>query len=314
MQAQRSSRGSIHHHSDAFDPAARVGCRRRHIQQREVPHISIAHLLEVELRAGPRCRNSNRRQQLVGGQNRHPRDVRTGADEEILGLDHTLAPRAPDDHLSVERDERRRGIGRVHRHTAIGVEDGVLPIDGRGRVRIADVAAGPVASPSRPVVPATRILRHVAPERPLVANLRRGDELGGLAQERELPAHLGIPYDLGERRGSPDLEAAVAFLDATQLRDTAQVDDDARALDAIFQPVEGIHSTGHHPRIRAVPIEERDRVNRALRLEELERGHHVVNHSHDVSPSDVRRQGLGSSALPASSEVRIMSSVTGARW
>ena len=132
--------------------------------------------------------------------------------------------------------------------------------------------------------------------------------------------------------GGPDLEAAVAFLDAAQLPDTAQVDDDARALDAILQPVEGIHSTGHHPRIRAVPIEERDRVSRALRLEELERGHHVVNHSHDVLISieavaswqiavEALCNGIQMCAVrgsivgrPASSEVRIMSSVTGARW
>ena len=81
-----------------------------------------------------------------------------------------------DHELRVERDQRRRRVGRVHRDAAIGVEDRVLAVDRRRRVGVADVAAGAIARPAGAVVPAARVLRHVAADRALVANLRRGDE------------------------------------------------------------------------------------------------------------------------------------------
>ena len=206
-----------------------------------------------------------------------------GTDEVVFGVDDALAARALDHHLGVERDERRRGVGRVHRHAPVGVENRVLAIDRRRRVRVADVAAGPVAGPPAAVVPAARVLRHVAADGPLIADLRRGHELGRLHQQPELVAHHRIAHDLRERRARADLEATVQRLDAAQALDLAQIDDDARALDAILQPVEGIQSARHHPGVRAVAIQQRQRVADARRLKELECRHDVVNHGHDVS-------------------------------
>ena len=61
------------------------------LTQREVPHLAVAHLLEVELRAGPRRRNADRGQQLARLQHGHPRDVDARADEVVLGVDDALA-------------------------------------------------------------------------------------------------------------------------------------------------------------------------------------------------------------------------------
>ncbi len=65
--------------------------RRRDVHQREVPHLPVAHLLEVELRPRPRRRNPDRRQQFARLQHRHARDVDAGPDEVVLGVHHALA-------------------------------------------------------------------------------------------------------------------------------------------------------------------------------------------------------------------------------
>ena len=48
----------------------------------------------------------------------------------------------------------------------------------------------------------------------------------------------GMARDLGQRGVGADLEAAVGLLDAAQLGDAAEIDDDRRPLDAVLQPVE----------------------------------------------------------------------------
>ena len=78
--------------ADALDRRSPVRLdRRRHVDEREVPHLPVAHLLEVELRAGPGRRNPDRGQQLAGPQHGHPRDVDARADEVVLGVDDPLA-------------------------------------------------------------------------------------------------------------------------------------------------------------------------------------------------------------------------------
>ena len=42
-----------------------------------------------------------------------------GSDEIVFGIDHALALRAANHHLRVERDQRRRGVGRIHGHAAV---------------------------------------------------------------------------------------------------------------------------------------------------------------------------------------------------
>ena len=130
-----------------------------------------------------------------------------------MGL--TLAADAAKDHLRLERHERRRRVGGAHRDAAIGVEDGVLAIDRRRRIGITDVAAGAIAVPSAAVVPAARVLRHIAADGALVADLRRRDQLRGFGQQTEPLAHQRMAMDLGERRHRADLKAAVRVLDVT---------------------------------------------------------------------------------------------------
>ena len=89
-----------------------------------------------------------------------------------------------DDHLRVERDQRRRGVRRADRDAAIGLEDRMLAIDRRRRVGVADVAAGAVARPAGAVVVAPRVLADVAADRSLIADLRRGDDARRLRQQR----------------------------------------------------------------------------------------------------------------------------------
>src|SRR6185503_5310331 len=145
---------------------------------------------------------------------------------------------APDDHLGVERHERRRRVGRAHRHATVGPENGVLAVDGLRRIRVADVAAGPVARPAGPVVPAARVLRYVAADGALVANLRRGRRLGGLGQDAEALLHRRMPHDAGQRGHRAALETIAAGTNALHRADAAEVDDARRPLDAVLEPVE----------------------------------------------------------------------------
>ena len=71
-------------------------------------------------------------------------------------------------------------------HATIGAEDGVLAIAAHRRVGIANVAAGAIARPSIAVVPAARVLRNIAAERALVANLRRCNNFNGLRKHTVL--------------------------------------------------------------------------------------------------------------------------------
>ena len=78
--------------------------------------------------------------------------------------------------------------------------------------------ARPVARPPAPVIPAARVLRHVAAQRPLVADLRRRHQFGRFHQQPEPLPHHRVPHHLGQRRQRADLQPAVDLLDPPQLR------------------------------------------------------------------------------------------------
>src|SRR6185437_4060391 len=109
----------------------------------------------------------------------------------------------------VERDERWRGVGGVDSDAAIGAEDGVLAIAAYGCVGKALIAAGAVAGPSAAIIPAARILRDVAAERGLVANLRRSDQLNRVGKKAVVLFNQRMLGDLGQRGHCADLHAAI---------------------------------------------------------------------------------------------------------
>ena len=62
--------------------------------------------------------------------------------------------------------------------------------------------------------------------------------------------------------------------------DGAQIDDHARTLDAILQPVEAVESASQHPGARAVPVEQLECSVDRRRLEQLECGHYIADDCH----------------------------------
>src|SRR5687767_11939318 len=89
-----------------------------------------------------------------------------------------------------------------------------------------------------------------------------------------------MPHDLRQRRHCADLKTVAFRLHAFELRDSAQVDDDAGTFDAVFEPVEAVEATGQDPGARAVSIEQLECCVDRRRLEQLEGGHDVTNHCH----------------------------------
>src|SRR4029078_11427821 len=114
----------------------------------------------------------------------------------------------------------------------------MLAIDGRWRVGVADVAAGAIAGPPGTVIPAARVLRHVAPERALMANLRRCHQRSGLRQQPEALLDHRIVRPVGQRRRRADLETSIGgLLHTSQGLDAAEIDDHLPTLVAILEPV-----------------------------------------------------------------------------
>ena len=75
--------------------------------------------------------------------------------------------------LRIERDERGGRVRGAHGHAAARLEDGMLTVQCRRCVGVTGVAAGSIAGPAVAVVGAARILRHVAAEGALMADLGR---------------------------------------------------------------------------------------------------------------------------------------------
>src|SRR6185503_19058758 len=172
----------------------------------------------------------------------------------------------------------------VHGDAAVRVEDRMLAIDGGRCVGVADVAAGAIAGPPGTVVPAARVLLAVAAERPLIANLRRGDQRGSLREQPEALPHRGIVGHLGERRRRANFETTVGgLLHAAQCVDAAEIDDHFAALVAVLEPVKGVEAAGEYPRILLVLLEQRDGVVDGRRLKQLEHRHYIVDDGHWIS-------------------------------
>ena len=116
----------------------------------------------------------------------------------------------------------------------------------------------------------------------------RGGGLGRLHQDRVTVADDRMTHHLGERRHRSDLEATVHLADAAQPRHAAQIDDVARTLDAILQPVEAVEPAREHPGVGPISPDESECVVHRRRLEQLERRHHVTDHRHAASPAAKR--------------------------
>src|SRR5258708_34136589 len=89
------------------------------------------------------------------------------------------------------------------------------------RVGVTDVSAGAVAGPSGTVVPASRILRHVAADGALIADLRRGHHLCGLRQDRVLLFDYGMLHNVREAGHRADLDAVIGGADSLKFLDSA---------------------------------------------------------------------------------------------
>ena len=96
---------------------------------------------------------------------------------------HFALPAGPDDdHRRVERDERRRRVGRAHGDAAVGAPEAMLAILPFGRIGVAGVAAGAIAIDAVAVVPAARVLADVAADRAGVSDLRARDAARRIGQ------------------------------------------------------------------------------------------------------------------------------------
>ena len=79
-------------------------------------------------------------------------------------------------------------------------------------------------------------LAEIAADGAEVADLRRGDRVGGLGQAGELGADVGVLFELRDRRHRADLQAAGAVrLDVVEAVDRLEVDDAVRADDVRLQ-------------------------------------------------------------------------------
>src|SRR4029077_7527953 len=139
--------------------------------------------------------------------------------------DDALALRRSNDHLCIKSDQRRRRIRRIYGYATVGIEDGVLAVQARRCILIANVAAGAITRPAAPVIPATRILGHVAADRALIANLGRGCRLSRTWKDTELLPNHSVTNHFGERGHRANLEPIARRTHAAQLIDLAQIDD-----------------------------------------------------------------------------------------
>ena len=95
-----------------------------------------------------------------------------------------------------------------------------------------------------------------------------------------------MAHDFGERRHCADFETAGCLAHAAQLLDLTQVDDVARPLETIFQPVHAVKAAAQQQRVRSVLVKQPHCIVRRGRLEQLERRNHIPNHRHNPSIAD----------------------------
>ena len=222
----------------------------------------------------------------------------------------TCSPRGRGSPSGVERDQRRRRVGRIDRHAAARAEDAVLAVHRSRRVGVADVAAGAVAGPTAAVVPAARVLAKTLPPRVPwlricgVATARRRAGAGRTSR------HQRVAHHLGEGGHGADLEAATGGRGrraATRCRRDRPPPSRTRSLNQskVSRPPASAQASCRTA--RAAPPRPRRR-----RLEQLEAGHHVADHGHGDALLDCAVSGSCCQVV-ASIAFRIMSSVIGVR-
>src|SRR5207247_2823212 len=150
-----------------------------------------------------------------------------------------------------------------------------------------------IACPAAAVVPAARVLRHVAADGALIADLRRRHQLRRFHQQRVLLADDGMLDDLGQRSHRADLDASAGLPHALELPDLAQIDDDLRPLDPILEQIHAVEPARQHPRISAVLVEQLDRIVYARGLVQLEDRDDVANNGHMRWLSVMRMSDFG---------------------
>ena len=135
------------------------------------------------------------------------RDVDVRTDEVVLGIDHTLTLRCADHEFGINRDERRGGVRRIHGHASFRMQDRVLAVAALGCVGVTDVAPGTVTGPTCTIVPTASILRDVATDGALVADLRRGHQFRAFRQHLVLLSDKGMLNYIRERGHRSYLDA-----------------------------------------------------------------------------------------------------------
>ena len=205
-----------------------------------------------------------------------PRNIDLRTDEVILGIHHALTLGRAQDELGVQRNQGRGRVGRIHCHAAVRVQNGMLTVAALRRIGVANVAAGAIARPTAAVIPAARVLRNIAAERSLIADLRRCHQLRSLRQQTILLLDDGMIHHLSERGHRADLDAIARRANSPQFLDSTQIDHHLGLPDSILEPVKAVQPSGQHPRVGSMLFEKLLRIGqrnsadtarkRALRL------------------------------------------------
>ena len=133
---------------------------------------------------------------------------------------------------------------------------------------------------------------------------------------------IGMIRHSSKRGHGANLDAVARRANSAQFLDSAEIDHHLGLPDAILQPVETIHTAGQHPGVGSVLCEKILCIGNGTRLIKLESGHYISDHSHIFIPSPACLISCNQICAisgccigrPASSDVRIVSAFTGARW
>src|SRR5581483_12170696 len=185
-----------------------------------------------------------------------------------------------EDKFRVKRNKRWSGVGRINRDTALSTEDRMLAVAAHGGVRVANISSSAVARPTGAVVPTARVLRDVAADCALVANLRRGYKVCGLGENIIFLLNDRMTRDLDQRSHCADLKAITRLANSFEFFDSTEVDDSFRLLDPVLQPIEAVEPACQHPAVTPMLCECALSFGHRSWLEQFEARHHISNYSH----------------------------------
>src|SRR6266851_9463550 len=137
----------------------------------------------------------------------------------------------------------------------------MLTVAALRRIGVANVAAGTVARPTSAVIPAARILRDIAAECSLIADLRRCHHFRSLHQQPILLFNDGVIHYFRERGHGADFDTIATRANSPQFLNSAQVDHSLGLLDSILEPVEAVEPSGQHPGIGSMLLEKLLRIS-----------------------------------------------------